>query len=319
MHYTRISNSYLSETVIQNLLSNRSKLVDLQEQISSGKRIQKPSDDVASSVSVLNTKNSLGKIENFLKNISNASSEMETTDTILSTTADTVTNARALVIQALSDSTGPEQAEIINSQLKQYIDQIKTLGNTSFGNKYIFGGYKTDSPPFSVPTDGEIQYTGSNESSYQRTVEISDGVTVPVNVNGKTVFGEYYTGDHDNDPATPDTLDGSGLLKTLMTITNELDKASPDKSIVRTNLANLDNDLSNIENIQSQVGGSLQRLELTKNILEDNKINLKKVRSSEEDLDITKAISDMQFQQTALQASLGVSAQIIQPSLMDYL
>ncbi len=326
MNYTRISNSYLSETVLQNLLSNRSKLVDLQEQISSGKRIQKPSDDVVASISVLSAKNSLEKIDNFLKNISTAESELNITDSTLSSTVDSTIDARSLILQAINDSTGPEQLSIINDQIKQIIDNVKSLANTQVSNKYIFGGFKTGASPFEEPVplsglsvNGEIEYTGSPDTNYQRNVEISDGVTIAMNMDGKKIFGEYYASDWDSNPLTLDTLDGEGLLKTLISVANELENTPPDKNILRQNLDSLDSNLSDIQNAQSQVGGVLSRLDLTRNILEDNKINLKQMKSNAEDIDITKAISDLQFQQTALQASLQVSAQIIQPSLLNYL
>ena len=72
MQYTRVTNSYTSDSVIRNLLSNRSKLVDTQTQISSGKRITKISDDVLAGVSVVSTNSSLGKINNYIKNIDSA-------------------------------------------------------------------------------------------------------------------------------------------------------------------------------------------------------------------------------------------------------
>lgn len=316
MSYTRISNSYLSETVIQNLLTNRSKLVDIQEQISSGKRVTKPSDDVVAASTVLSTKNSVDKIDNYLKNISTAQAELDTTDSVISTVIDTALTARSLVLQAVNASSGEDEIEMINTQLKQAIEQIKTLANTEFSGKYLFGGLDTDTAPFAVPVTGEIQYTGSEDtpaSAYQRNVEISDGVTVAINLNGRQVFGEYYTS------GAPATLDGQGLFKTLISITNELDLASPDIDSVRSMLDSIDTDITTLENAQSQVGGVSQRLEITKNIIEENKINLIKVRSNAEDIDITKAISDMQFQETALQASLSVSARIIQPSLLDYI
>lgn len=319
MQYTRVTNGYMSEMVIQNLLTNRSKMVDLQAQISSGKRISKPSDDVIASISVVSANNSLGKIDNYLKNINNAQSELEVVDKALSSTVDEVHKATELTVQALNASSGNEELATINAQIKQIIEQVKSVGNTKFGNKFIFGGFKTDSAPFEVPATGEIQYTGSPSSNSQRNIEISDGVTVPVNISGDQVFGYYYTGDHDNNVATPDTLDGEGLLKTLTLLSNELVAANPDKAVIREQLANLENDLQTVVNAQTEMGSISNRIDSTKSFLEDDQININKIKSGAEDIDMAKAISDLQFQQTSLQASLQVSAQIIQPSLLNYL
>ena len=323
MQYTRITNRYTSESITNNLLSNRSKLVNLQEQISSGKRISKISDDVLASVSVVSTNNSLGKIDNYLKNIDNAQGEIDVSENALLTTIDSIHTARELTIQALNDTSGDEELAVINAQIKQIIQQVKDLGNTKYGEKFVFGGLQTEPTPFTAPVEGEVQYNGSSSTNYQRKIEISDGVTVPINLDGSQIFGECYTymGDHDNDPTTPDTLelDGNGLLKTLITLSKELGTVPADKDLIRDKLDNLDTDLQTLLNSQAQIGSLSSRLEMTKSNRKDDQLNLTKIKSGAEDIDMAKAISDLQYQQTALQASLQVSAQVIQPSLLDYL
>lgn len=319
MQFTRITNRYTSENIVNNLLINRSKLVNLQEQISSGKRITKPSDDVLAGISVVSTNNSLGKIENYLKNIDNAQSELETAETALLTTIDSVHTTKELTLQALNASSGPEEMTIINAQIKQIIEQVKDLGNTKYGSKFIFGGLQTEPTPFTAPVAGEIQYNGSPDGSHERRVEISDGVTIPVNLSGEAVFGEYYTADWDSNIATPDTLDGQGLLKTLISLSNELAMPAPDKDFIRQQLDSLDTDMQTVLNAQSELGSLSSRLEMTKSNLQDDQLNLTKIKSGAEDIDMAKTISELQFQQTALQASLQVSSQVIQPSLLDYM
>lgn len=323
MQYTRITNRYTSENVVNNLLSNRSKLVDLQTQISSGKRISKPSDDVYASISVVSANNSLGKIDNYLKNIDNAQGELDTTEKALLTTIDSIHTAKDLTLQALNASSGPEQMTILNSQLQQIIQQVKDLGNTKYGDKYIFGGLQTEPTPFGNPSSatatGGIQYNGSPDGSHERKIEISDGVTIPINVSGDKVFGEYWTEDDDADPMTPDLIHQQGLLGTLSTISNELGSANPDKDLIRQQLDSLDADLQTVLNSQAQIGSVSSRLEMTKTNLQDSQLNVTKIKSGAEDIDMAKTISELQFQQTALQASLQVSAQIIQPSLLNYM
>jgi len=320
MEFTRITNRYTSESVVNNLLLSRSKLVNLQEQLSSGKRITKASDDVLASISVVSTNNSLGKIDNYLKNIDNAQGELETSEKALLTTIDSVHTTKELTLQALNASSGPEEMTIINSQIKQIIQQVKDLGNTKFGTKFIFGGLQTEPTPFTSPATGEIQYNGSPDGSHERRIEISDGVTIPVNLSGDSVFGEYWTEDPDGTPASGDEiLHQQGLLGTLIALSNELDEASPDKDFIRQQLDSLDTDLQTVLNAQSELGSLSSRLEMTKSNLEDDELNLTKIKSGAEDIDMAKTISELQFQQTALQASLQVSAQVIQPSLLDYM
>jgi len=320
MQFTRITNRYTSESIVNNLLINRSKLVNLQEQISSGKRITKASDDVLASISVVSANNSLGKIDNYLKNIDNAKGELETAETALLTTIDSVHTTKELTLQALNASSGPEEMTILNSQIKQIIEQVKDIGNTKFGTKFIFGGLQTEPTPFTAPVAGEIQYNGSPDGSHERRVEISDGVTIPVNISGDSVFGEYWIEDPDATPASGDEITHQqGLLGTLIALSNELAMPAPDKDFVRQQLASLDTNLQTILNAQSELGSLSSRLEMTKSNLQDDQLNLTQIKSGAEDIDMAKTISELQFQQTALQASLQVSSQVIQPSLLDYM
>jgi len=319
MQYTRVTTRYTSENVVNNLLSNRSKLVNLQEQISSGKRISKPSDDVLAGISVVSTNNSLGKIGNYIKIIDNAQGEIDATDKALLTAIDSIHTTKELTLQALNATSGAEELTVINSQVKQIIEHIKDLGNTKYGTKFIFGGLQTEPTPFSSPVAGEITYNGSDYGSHERSVEISDGVIVPINLSGDQVFGYYYNSDDDANPITPDVLHQQGLFGTLMSISKELGAANPDKDVIRQQLDNLETDLQTVLNAQAQMGSLSDRLEMTKTNLEDSQLNLTKIKSGAEDIDMAKAISDLQFQQTALQTSLQVSAKIIQPSLLNYL
>ena len=77
--------------------------------------------------------------------------------------------------------------------------------------------------------------------------------------------------------------------------------------------------MQTITNTQAQLGGTSNRLDTIKTAIQDDQINLTKIKSGAEDIDMAKTISDLQFQQTALDASLQVSAKIIQPSLLTYM
>lgn len=317
--YTRITNGYMNEAIVRNLLTNRNKLVELQSQISSGKRITKASDDVLAGISVVSTNNALSKIDNYLKTLNNAQNELDITEKTVSMALDYINKAKELTIQAANASSGPQELAAINAEIKQITDQVKDFGNTKFGTKYIFGGFKTDTPPFEVPATGEIEYTGSPHGNHEKEIEINDGITISVNLSGDQIFGCYYTGDHDGNSVTPDTLDGEGLLKTLSMLSAELEAADPDKNLIRERLNDLETDLNTVLNSLAKIGSLSTRIEKTKDSLESDKLNLIKIKSGAEDIDMAKAISDLQFQQTALQVSLQVSAGIIQTSLLNFI
>jgi flagellar hook-associated protein 3 FlgL len=154
---------------------------------------------------------------------------------------------------------------------------------------------------------------GSSDGTEGRFIEIAEGIKVQVNLSGSEIFGQYYT------DTGLDTIVESGLIATLTKLCKELNSANPDKEAIRQGLAALDDDLNTLLSAQSTLGGILSRLEIAEHIHKENQINIIETKSGVQDVDMAKAISDLTYQQTALQASLQVSAGVIQPSLLNYL
>ncbi|MDD3014759.1 MAG: flagellin, partial [Candidatus Gastranaerophilales bacterium] len=189
--------------------------------------------------------------------------------------------------------------------------QVKDAANTKFGSKYIFGGCVTEIPPYSEATNGDITYNGTlSTSNYQRKAEISENITVDINVAGDSIFGQYVDGD-----PTKQT----GLISTLKNLSNNLGASPPGYDGIKASLDELDNDLDTLLTAQASIGGTMSRLEMTKAKLENDEITYTKFRSKAEDIDLAKTISDISFQETALQVSLKVGANAIQSSIFDYM
>lgn len=324
MNYTRITSRLMNDNIIRNLMTNRSQLNQTQEQIASGKRVTTPSDDPTATIGILNSKTSLSKIENYLNNTNMADSELEITDKAILSTVEIVHRVKELTVKAANVTTGKDELTAINGELEQLIQQVKDTANTKFGNKYVFGGVKTEVEPFSNYSNG-IKYNGTPETGdYKRLMEIGDNITIPMNISGDQLFGECYQDiNADNslkyDAAGNPVMVGNGLLNTLTTLSNELKATSPNPDNIRSKLANLDTDLTNLLDKQAEVGGIISRLGMTKIKLEDDSLTITKFKSSVEDIDLAQSITELNFQQTALQASLQVSAKVIQPSLLNFI
>jgi len=297
------------------LFNNRGKLNELQQQVATGKKIDSPSDDATAAIAIMSSNTSLNKIDIYGKNVDSAISELDITDQQLSSITELIQRARTLATQAANATNGTDELKSINEEIKQLTDSLKAAGNTKFGSKYIFGGTNTDKEPFTTSTGDEINYVGTlSTENYRRKVEISDNVTVDINVAGDDIFG-YYRADADS----PTGYSGEGLFNTLKTLSNELTANPPNYENIREKIGDLDNDLETVSNVRARLGGVSNRLEMTKTRLDDNKINFTKYKSGLEDVDMSKAIADLQFQETALQVSLQVGSKLIQPSLLNYM
>ncbi len=308
MVYTRITDRLLNDNIIDNLLVNRSRFNELNEQLASGKTVNKPSDDTVASMNIMFNKKVLGSIETFKTNIDYATAELNIADQSVLNAVDVVHRAKELTVQASNTTLGSRQMKDIANEMDQLVNRIVDLGNTRYNSKFLFGGKITDREPYDI--DGEnLIYKGTKyDGNFERNVEISQNVTMPINMVADRVFGQY---DLSSDPPLQ-----HGLLNTLKTISKELRSDTPFQDNIREQLDELDGDSENLLNVQAELGGRLTRLELTKNKLIDDELTYTKFLSASEDIDLAKVISEIKFQETALQASISASARAIQPSLL---
>ncbi len=315
MFYNRVTTKSVSESVILSMMNNRTKMAELQEQISTGKRIDTPSDDASAAIDVLTSNTALAKIEIYKENVNTAKSELDFVDNQMQSITDNLHRVKELTTQAANASCGPEELKNINEEIEQIIESLKSIGNTKFGNNYVFAGVNNAIPPFESTTTGEIDYVGTPKSGdYQRKIEVSDNVLVDINVTGEEILGY-----HRIVPGAPPTVDGKGLFNTLVTLSQELKTDPPSHDNIRSKLGELDDALSSVSMARARLGGVSNRLETTLTRLEDDKVNFSEFKKNAEGIDMIKAMSDLQFQEVALNASLSVGSKLIKTSLINYL
>jgi flagellin-like hook-associated protein FlgL len=204
----------------------------LQEQLSDGKSLHRPSDDPVRTVRDLSFKTSLTQNTQFTQNLQDAQSWMENTDGVMSDLSSVMIKIKELVVSA--DDTKPtESLNTIGTQIDGLINQIVSLGNTKIGDRYLFGGQNDSTQPFVRTTIKDpnsdlmkevvIYYGDDNRIS----MPIQTGAVNPsqdsVNLTGTDVFGPTST------IYGQKTLD---VLNHLLEIKNELTQKS---SVTQTN------------------------------------------------------------------------------------
>src|SRR5690606_11787867 len=122
---------------------------DLQNQAATQKRINKPSDDPLASARVLAARTEERGNTQFIKNINNARSFLEFSDQSLSELGDILVRATELAISQSNDASGNEETRLVTaSEIDQIYNQSVQIGNRKLGERYIFGGFKTQTRPF---------------------------------------------------------------------------------------------------------------------------------------------------------------------------
>lgn len=170
----RITSTMLSSNYLKNVNKNMSYLQTLQNQLSTGKEISKPSDDPYKASRIVKMYADIAGNEQYNDNITDVTNFLDVTDTSITQISNLYSRVRELLVSAGNAAYGSEQMQSIQDEMKVKVDQLAQLLNTSFDGKYVFGGTKVDSKPVTV-VDGKIQYADANGNGLPTVYKNSDG------------------------------------------------------------------------------------------------------------------------------------------------
>lgn len=160
----------LAEAFMRNLSYNLRRLGEKQDQLSSGKRVRLPSDDPVSAVLAMRLRNTLLSIEQYSKNVDDAMTWLQNTEAALQNTGEILQRIRELVVYGSNGTLTESDRNAILDEITQLKEQILQEANSSYNNKYIFGGYGTDVRPFSYDENGKI--VANENFAYITKVEV---------------------------------------------------------------------------------------------------------------------------------------------------
>lgn len=285
----RVTQSMLSQNMLKNLSSSYSKMGKLQEQLSTGKKVNRPSDDPVVVMKSLGFNMQVDKVEQFKKNLTEVNNWLDSADDALDAVGSILHRTRELSVNAANSGVvTAEDREKIKIELGQLQEQLQQLANTKVGDKHIFSGRKTDTPLYDNGAYG-------NDPSFKEnvTIEVFDGVDLRVSTDVTGTFENINTlmTNIQNDP----NFDFSGALD------------------------DIDDLFEDVLTKRADIGARSNRAELMQNRLEMQDGAARKQRSENEDVQYEKAITDLITSESIHRASLSVGSRIIQPSLVDFL
>lgn len=296
----RVTQNTTANLVLNNLQVIRERQEQLQQQSSTGVKISAPGDDPVNTQQILHLKSLTAAGEQYARNITNGTSLLTMADSAMAGMGDVLSRAKELAVAMSNDTNNANSRTAAVNELQQLKNQIITLGNTQLNGKYIFGGFKNDTPPF----DAAGNFTGTNDDI---NIEIERGTFLPVN----------YAGDKLVNGGTPAGSSGTDIIKIFDNLVTALNAGST--SAVQAELPNLDSAMSQVLAARSDVGARMNRLDGSSQVNDNTKLSLTKILSNIQDVDYMQVISDLSKQQTAYQAAIAASAKISQVTLLDYL
>ena len=300
----RVTQGMTSRSILQDLDNSRSRLGTIQREISSTKRISKPSDDPFGTGRTLQLSGELEGFKQFKSNVDDGTGWVTATEASLSHITETLQRARELLVQGGNDSNGQVAREGIAAEIEALTEAVKQEANVTYDGRFIFAGTETETRPYELGANDE--YAG-NEGSIKRV--IGTGVELPINVNIKELLGEgNAAGDNK-------------LLDVMRDIVTDLRGGTEEnaENLRGTDLSRLSDNLDELTRVRAVVGATTNRLTTAGTRIEQLEEASLAQLSAVRDTDMPQAIVEFSTEQTAYETALRSAAKIIQPSLMDFL
>jgi len=296
MAITRVTQTMMSRGSVDAMQTSLSRLARLQEQISTGRVLNRPSDSPTDTTSAMRIRSTLAEVKQYGRNAADGNGWLSIVDAALTGANNQVMRARDLALQGANQGTaGQAVRDALAAEVEQIRDGLIGIANSDFLGRPVFGGV-TAGPNAYDPATGA--YVGT-PGAVNRTV--GEGAPVRVDVDGNTAFGS--TGDS--------VFDHLAALATAL--------RTGDQATISASIASLEVDRDRITTTQAEAGSRQNRVQAAIHNAADDELRLRTSLSEVENADLPKAIVDLQLQEVAYQAALGATARVMQPSLLDFL
>jgi flagellar hook-associated protein 3 FlgL len=313
----RITQRSIALTSLQGLNRNLDAIGKLQQQLTSGKTITKPSDDPTGTNAAMQTRQELAGATQYARNISDGLSMLNVTDSTLQNMIKQVHTVRDRTLTALNDGTMSDAARgAIATEISGIRDSLLGLANTVVQGHPIFGGVTGGTTAYEVPGGGYQGFrapTGPLDTTVMMSRQVSQADAVRVDITGLEAFGETKEAT-DTEPATRDLFT---IVKDIATHVIGGPDQEPDA--LTDDLADLDEALNTMLRAATDIGTRTIRMETAKQVNADLQLSLTSRSADIENVDLAKTIMNLNMQQTGYEAALSATAKAIQPTLLDFL
>ncbi|MCS7309475.1 MAG: flagellar hook-associated protein FlgL [Armatimonadota bacterium] len=291
----RVSTAQMHHALQQAMERNYERYHLAQQAVITGKRIRRPSDDPFGASLGITLHRLLQETEQYQRNLTTAKNFLFITEVALEELNDLLRQTKSLAIQAATDTQNTEGRLAIAYQIRQMLEQVVNIGNnTTYGDRFIFGGLKTLTPPFSVDNDTLIYHGDYGNLN----VELSPAVVMSINVQGDPLVTGIYR----------------AMAQVVRYIeTNNIEQLS------REGLQELQNQMDNLLRTRAIVGSKIQQVEMIQQRLEKRDIDFTELLSTIEDADAAEAITQLRMMEVTYQFTLATAARMQQLSLLDFL
>lgn len=299
----------LSQASITDSLNPKLReLAQTQERLSTGRRVNRPSDDASSFQKARQLEVLEQRYEQYNRSITDARAWLDHTQENLDLVTDVFAEAYELGVRSTNSTLTESERDEIATALEGLMENVVELLNSKAGEEYLYSGTRTAVKPFDFdPADpaadaANVVYYGNNDAVGR---QIGPDSNLNVNIDGTRAISV----DQDRDGATDFTATES--------IQNMIDALrANDIDAMTTGIDRIEASRDHFINLGSEVGSVVNRLDLSESQLAEASLAVARQRSDEEEVDLAQALLDFQRAQTNLQTSLQLTATVLQETTL---
>ncbi len=302
----RIGTAFYSDLMVGYINKAQSQLGDLSDQISSGKRVRKPSDDPVALQAIASAHNELSADQTRESLVSSGLSLLSAADSAMGEMTTALDQAAQDALGAVSTGSTDISRAAAASDIRSVAQEMIGLANSQVGSRYIFGGYQDQAPPVTGDPSSAVYAGDSNAIS----VPIGAGRTCPTSVSGQVLFN--FADSAGNTPVA----NVGNVFQVLTQLADQLE--SGDTQGATTTIGQLDQLRDHILTLHGGVGSNMQRLNAQQTLLQDADARYNQTLTDQESVDLATAVTQYKTLETNYQAMIAIVGNVASlPTLFD--
>ena len=290
----RVTEGIAYQNLLRDIARVQERMQVAQDQVSSNKKVTKPSDDPSAAADIVRIFSEGSEAEQFNRNLTFAETRLNLADTALDSVEHMIERARTLGQLSFGD---PTTAGVYKTELDGLRDQIISAANTVHAGRFVFGGSVTTTPPYVKNPDTSVSYQGNSEVV---SLQVSRTSTLQTQVPGSQIFSG--------------SLNVFQIMSDLSTAMQTGNKAGIDAQIKK-----LEEFADVVSIARSKIGSYVNTATNISAELTSGRLARENDLTHEQAANMAQAITDLNMSQSALQATLVVGARISTLSILDFL
>lgn len=295
----RVSSNQTATLMLQCLQKNYAEYSEVAEQMSTGLRVNSPSDDAISYTRLQSLSSQQAKITQYQENIETAESMLSASETQLSSMSDVMSELRQLAVQAGNGTYDSDDLASIAEEMQSLLDTMVDLANaTDSDGSYLFSGSNSDTAAISVDSSGNYTYQGDDS---QLSVVVSEGVTVAATDNLSDIF--FSSSDN--------------FFNNMSELISGLSSSDDVSTLVSDMLTSIDDTATNLNTAISSIGARSNELDALNSAHAETLLYSETLSSTIGDMDYSEAAVRSEELMTTIEATQSVISKVLSLSLFD--